>query len=133
MSGVCNFYVDAGKALMTALDAFERETLEALGMPSELPMRHRSPHFGHIFSGEGYSAGYYSYLWSLVYAQDMFGRFEELGILEQLLEAHPEVHTERPALAKQLETIREAEARGRAVPNHDAPCARILTRRCPAL
>ena len=40
-------------------DTFERETLEALGMPSELPMRHRSTHFGHIFSGDGYSAGYY--------------------------------------------------------------------------
>ena len=45
-------------------DAFERETLADLGMPSELPMRHRSPHFGHIFSGEGYSAGYYGYMWA---------------------------------------------------------------------
>ncbi|HEX8821307.1 MAG TPA: M3 family metallopeptidase, partial [Archangium sp.] len=45
-------------------DAFERETLTALGMPKEIVMRHRTPHFSHIFSGDGYSAGYYSYLWS---------------------------------------------------------------------
>jgi peptidyl-dipeptidase Dcp len=45
-------------------DAFERETLTALGMPGEIVMRHRTPHFSHVFSSDGYSAGYYSYLWS---------------------------------------------------------------------
>ncbi len=58
-------------------DAFERETLEELGMPSELPMRHRSPHFSHIFSGEGYSAGYYSYMWADVLTSDAAEAFAE--------------------------------------------------------
>ena len=51
-------------------NAFERETLAGLGMPDELPMRHRSPHFGHIFSGESYAAGYYGYLWADVLTSD---------------------------------------------------------------
>jgi len=51
-------------------DAFERETLAALGMPSELPMRHRSPHFGHVFSGEGYATAYYGYMWADVLTSD---------------------------------------------------------------
>jgi len=58
-------------------DEFERKTLEALGMPSELPMRHRSPHFGHIFSGEGYSAGYYGYMWADVLTADAAEAFVE--------------------------------------------------------
>ena len=60
-------------------DAFERETLTALGMPKELVMRHRSPHFLHIFSGDSYSAGYYSYLWSDVLTADAFNAFTEAG------------------------------------------------------
>ncbi|WP_373291171.1 M3 family metallopeptidase [Aquisalinus flavus] len=58
-------------------DAFERETLEELGMPDELPMRHRSPHFGHIFSGEGYSAGYYGYMWAEVLTADAAEAFAD--------------------------------------------------------
>ncbi|MBZ0111196.1 MAG: M3 family metallopeptidase, partial [Thermoanaerobaculia bacterium] len=58
-------------------DAFERETLADLGMPSEIVMRHRSPHFGHIFSGEGYSAGYYGYLWADVLTADAAEAFAE--------------------------------------------------------
>jgi len=58
-------------------DTFERETLERLGMPSEIVMRHRSPHFGHIFSGEGYSAGYYGYMWADVLTSDAAEAFEE--------------------------------------------------------
>lgn len=58
-------------------DKFERDTLAELGMPSEIVMRHRTPQFGHIFSGDGYSAGYYSYLWSDVLTADAFGAFTE--------------------------------------------------------
>ena len=58
-------------------DRFERETLNALGMPKEIVMRHRTPQFGHVFSSDGYSAGYYSYLWSDVITADAFGAFTE--------------------------------------------------------
>ncbi|HEY5070653.1 MAG TPA: M3 family metallopeptidase [Caulobacteraceae bacterium] len=44
--------------------AFEKETLKEIGMPREIVMRHRLPHFGHIFAGEGYAAGYYDYIWA---------------------------------------------------------------------
>lgn len=60
-------------------DAFERDTLKALGMPAELVMRHRTPHFSHIFSGDHYSAGYYSYLWSDTLTTDAFEAFTEAG------------------------------------------------------
>ncbi len=59
--------------------AFETQTLAELGMPKELVMRHRLPHFGHVFSGDGYSAGYYSYLWSDVLNHDAFEAFLEAG------------------------------------------------------
>jgi peptidyl-dipeptidase Dcp len=58
-------------------DAFERETLAELGMPKEIVMRHRTPQFLHIFAGDSYSAGYYSYLWSDVLTADAFGAFVE--------------------------------------------------------
>jgi peptidyl-dipeptidase Dcp len=60
-------------------DAFEREELKKLGMPDELPMRHRTPQFQHIFASDGYSAGYYSYLWSEVLALDAYEAFGEAG------------------------------------------------------
>jgi peptidyl-dipeptidase Dcp len=59
--------------------AFERATLQRIGMPSAIVMRHRPPHFQHVFAGSGYSAGYYSYLWSEVLDADGFGAFEEAG------------------------------------------------------
>jgi peptidyl-dipeptidase Dcp len=59
--------------------AFERQTLSALGMPAELVMRHRMPHFGHIFSGDGYAARYYSYLWSDTLSADAYEAFLEGG------------------------------------------------------
>ncbi|HEX8688064.1 MAG TPA: M3 family metallopeptidase, partial [Pyrinomonadaceae bacterium] len=60
-------------------DAFEKKTLTELGMPSELVMRHRTPQFGHVFASDGYSAGYYSYLWSDVLTADAFEAFVEGG------------------------------------------------------
>ncbi len=60
-------------------DKYEKETLASLGMPSELPMRHRTPQFMHIFSSDAYSAGYYSYLWSDALTSDAAEVFEEAG------------------------------------------------------
>ncbi|MDA9858102.1 M3 family metallopeptidase [Rubripirellula sp.] len=60
-------------------DKFERETLAEMGMPEELPMRHRTPQFMHIFSSDAYSAGYYSYLWADALTADAAERFEEAG------------------------------------------------------
>ena len=60
-------------------DKFERETLAELGMPSEIVMRHRTPQFGHVFSSDGYSAGYYSYLWSDALTADAAQVFEDAG------------------------------------------------------
>jgi peptidyl-dipeptidase Dcp len=60
-------------------DVFERDTLAAVGMPSEIVMRHRTPQFTHVFSGEGYAAGYYSYLWADVLAADAWEAFTEGG------------------------------------------------------
>jgi peptidyl-dipeptidase Dcp len=57
--------------------AFERDTLAALGMPREIVMRHRPPHFAHVFSGDGYSAGYYSYLWADTISADAYEAFVE--------------------------------------------------------
>jgi peptidyl-dipeptidase Dcp len=58
-------------------DAFEKETLKALGMPEEIVMRHRTPQFAHIFAGDGYSAGYYSYLWADTLSSDAYEAFTE--------------------------------------------------------
>ncbi|MDG2529826.1 M3 family metallopeptidase [Caulobacter endophyticus] len=58
-------------------DAFERDELAKLKMPKEIVMRHRTPQFGHVFSGDGYSAGYYSYLWADTLTADVAEAFQE--------------------------------------------------------
>lgn len=72
--------------------AFERDRLDAIHMPEEIVMRHRTPHFSHVFSGDHYAAGYYSYLWSEVLDADAFSAFEETGDIFN------------PALAERLKT-----------------------------
>ena len=59
--------------------AFQAEILAGLDMPDAIVMRHATPHFAHVFSGDGYSAGYYSYMWSGVLDADAFQAFEEAG------------------------------------------------------
>lgn len=61
--------------------SFEKETLAELGMPDEIVMRHRLPQFAHIFAGDGYSAGYYSYLWADTLTADAAEAFHEAGSL----------------------------------------------------
>ena len=59
--------------------ARQAEVLAGLGMPHAIRMRHATPHFAHVFAGDGYSSGYYSYMWSEVMDADAFAAFEEAG------------------------------------------------------
>ena len=63
----------------TDIDAFEKASLDRLGMPHEIVMRHRLPQFNHLFTSDAYSAGYYSYLWSEVMDADTWAYFEASG------------------------------------------------------
>ncbi|MFV0281890.1 MAG: M3 family metallopeptidase [Rhodoblastus sp.] len=86
--------------------AYERAQLDRIGMPKEIVMRHRTPHFGHVFSGSGYASGYYSYLWSAVLDADGFAAFEEAGDVFD------------PALARRLKT--HVYAAGASAPPEEA-------------
>lgn len=71
----------------------QAEVLDRIGMPRAIPMRHGAPHFAHVFSGDGYSSGYYSYMWSEVMDADAFEAFREAGdpfdaATAELLERH---------------------------------------------
>ncbi|WP_397544540.1 M3 family metallopeptidase [Roseovarius salis] len=59
--------------------AKQDEVLDRIGLPRAIPMRHATPHFAHVFAGDGYSSGYYSYMWSEVMDWDAFAAFEEAG------------------------------------------------------
>jgi peptidyl-dipeptidase Dcp len=59
--------------------AMQAQVLAEIGMPAAITMRHATPHFAHVFSGDGYSSGYYSYMWSEVMDADAFAAFEETG------------------------------------------------------
>jgi len=59
--------------------AFEKQSLDRISMPEEIAMRHRIPHFSHIFSGDSHAAGYYSYLWAEVLDADAFDAFKDAG------------------------------------------------------
>jgi peptidyl-dipeptidase Dcp len=63
--------------------AFEAQTMTEIGCPPEIVMRHRPTQFGHIFSGDGYSAGYYAYLWADTLTADAVEAFAEAGFYDK--------------------------------------------------
>ncbi|OYX49656.1 MAG: hypothetical protein B7Y90_07245 [Alphaproteobacteria bacterium 32-64-14] len=87
--------------------AFEKDELAKLGMPKEIPMRHRSTQFGHVFSSEGYAAGYYGYLWAEVLTADAAEAFREApgGLYDKKLAA---------SMVSNLFTVRNATDPGDA-------------------
>jgi peptidyl-dipeptidase Dcp len=104
--------------------AFEAKVLAEIDMPAGMVMRHRPPHFQHVFAGDGYSSAYYSYLWSEVLDADGFGAFEEAGDVFD------------PATAARLHDFvyaagnrREAEAAYRAFRGRDPDPAALLRKR----
>ena len=78
-SAIVDMKLHDRKTPPTDIDKFERDTLKEIGMPHEIVMRHRLPQFGHLFSSDSYSAGYYSYLWSETMDADTWAAFTEAG------------------------------------------------------
>jgi peptidyl-dipeptidase Dcp len=78
-SAIVDMKLHLAGGTVTDMRAFEKTVLDELGMPKEIVMRHRIPQFGHVFSGEGYAAGYYGYLWAEVLDHDAFEAFTEAG------------------------------------------------------
>jgi len=71
----------------------QAQILDEIGIPHAIGMRHATPHFAHVFAGDGYSSGYYSYMWSEVMDADAFEAFEEAGgafdpVMAKKLETH---------------------------------------------
>ncbi len=97
----------------TDVVAFEKQELDRVGMPKAIGMRHRTPHFQHIFSGGGYASGYYSYLWSEALDADGFEAFEETGdIFDPQLAARLRAYVYAAGNARDPETA-YARFRGR--------------------
>ena len=78
-SAILDMMLHHRKEAVTDPRAFEKEALAKIGMPKEMVMRHRLPQFNHLFSSDGYSAGYYSYLWSETMDADTWAAFQEAG------------------------------------------------------
>jgi peptidyl-dipeptidase Dcp len=78
-SAILDMMLHHRKEAVTDPRAFEKEALAKIGMPKEMVMRHRLPQFNHLFSSDGYSAGYYSYLWSETMDADTWAAFTEKG------------------------------------------------------
>ena len=74
-SALIDMKIHLAEPLGMDVGSFEKETLAELKMPKELPMRHRTPHFGHVFSGEGYATAYYGYMWADVLTADALEAF----------------------------------------------------------
>jgi peptidyl-dipeptidase Dcp len=80
-SAYVDFLIHSRTEIITDIEKAEHDILQDIIMPREIVPRHGAPHFGHIFSGDGYAAGYYSYLWSEALDADGFAAFEEAGDL----------------------------------------------------
>jgi peptidyl-dipeptidase Dcp len=78
-SAILDMMLHNRKDPVTDPRAFEKEALAKIGMPKEMVMRHRLPQFNHLFADDGYSAGYYSYLWSETMDADTWAAFTEKG------------------------------------------------------
>ena len=77
--GATAAFADCGDVTIASMNWQSAEVLAALDAPAAIPMRHATPHFAHVFTGDGYSSGYYSYLWSEVMDADAFEAFVEAG------------------------------------------------------